>query len=156
MWFDENDELKSEFTVTGIYFELSKPSLIGYKNKFTDSLTVLNMYEKLDSLANILIKDGGIFEIQVHQDCRNKNQSSTNLTQRRAQALYEYLIYLGVNSTKLIPKGYGDTKPRVQNNFDKTQILNCDYIEKISQTEIEQAEFLHQLNRRVVIKKVEP
>ena len=37
------------------------------------------------------------------------------LSQKRAQSVVDYLIYKGIENGRLNPRGYGETKPRVEN-----------------------------------------
>ncbi len=74
-------------------------------------------------------------ELSAHTDCRGSNEANADLSTRRAQACYDYLVTKSVNPKRMVPKGYGESK-----------LLNqC-------KDGIECSEDLHQKNRRVEIK----
>ena len=54
-------------------------------------------------------------EIQLssHTDCRGEELYHTELSQKRAQAAIDYLIAEGIDSRRLIAKGFGETQPVV-------------------------------------------
>ncbi|MBK9742554.1 MAG: OmpA family protein [Saprospiraceae bacterium] len=68
----------------------------------------------LDQLAKIL-NDNPQIEIQLssHTDCRGEELYNTELSQKRAQAAIDYLIAEGIDSRRLIAKGFGETQPVV-------------------------------------------
>ncbi len=49
-------------------------------------------------------------EITSHTDSRGSDQANLRLSQRRAQAVVDYLISKGINPERLIAKGYGETR----------------------------------------------
>lgn len=74
-------------------------------------------------------------ELSAHTDCRGSDAANNDLSGRRAQACYDYLVTKKVASQRMVPKGYGESK-----------LLNhC-------KDGVECSEDLHQKNRRVEIK----
>lgn len=66
----------------------------------------------LDQIIGFLSKYPGIrLEISVHSDNTGTPSSQILLTQRRADAMVNYLIKNGVSSLRLVSKGYGSTRP---------------------------------------------
>ncbi len=63
-------------------------------------------------------------EIQGHTDNVGDPAYNVNLSQRRADAVMEYMIANGVSSSRLRAKGYGDTRPHVSNASDEGRALN--------------------------------
>ncbi len=63
-------------------------------------------------------------EIQGHTDNVGDPAYNVNLSQRRAEAVMEYMIASGVSSSRLRAKGYGDTRPHVSNDSDRGRALN--------------------------------
>ena len=54
--------------------------------------------------------------IEGHTDSVGSESSNQTLSEKRALSCYDELITLGVNSSKLSHKGYGETKPIADNN----------------------------------------
>lgn len=74
-------------------------------------------------------------ELSAHTDCRGSDAANNDLSGKRAQACYDYLVTKKVAAQRMVPKGYGESK-----------LLNhC-------KDGVECSEDLHQKNRRVEIK----
>jgi outer membrane protein OmpA-like peptidoglycan-associated protein len=56
-----------------------------------------------------------IFEIAGHTDSDGAKEYNLLLSQRRAQAVVDYLVSQGADRTQLIARGYGDTRPLKSN-----------------------------------------
>lgn len=71
----------------------------------------------LDDIA-IIIARCGKFKIEIggHTDSGGDEAMNMQLSQSRADAVRNYLITKGVMADQLISKGYGETKPLVQDN----------------------------------------
>lgn len=54
--------------------------------------------------------DDVMVEIASHTDSRNSKAYNQDLSDRRAKAVVAYLISQGINSSRLVPRGYGETK----------------------------------------------
>jgi outer membrane protein OmpA-like peptidoglycan-associated protein len=52
-----------------------------------------------------------LIEIQGHADERGNDDANLRLTQARTQSVKEYLEKKGVESGRMVAKGYGETKP---------------------------------------------
>ena len=123
---------KGEFVLPDIFFDYNKYTLR------PESLVVL------DQFANFLMQHPHyIIEISNHRDCRGSDLYSSNLTQRRAQSVVDYLITKGVNEKRLVARGYGDSKPLKLEGI----LLSCEYISSFT-TDKEIQEKLYQFNRR--------
>lgn len=93
---------------------------------------------ELDKLVKIMTDNPTIWiELGSHTDSRGKDAYNLNLSQKRAQAVVEYIISRGINKNRITAKGYGET-----------QLLN-----KCSNG-VECSEEAHQLNRRTEFKIV--
>lgn len=114
-----------------IQYDLGKWDL---KPQFEDSLQ--GLIEILQINPNITI------ELGSHTDCRGSDASNDILSQKRAQAVCDYLVVRGIDPMRLTAKGYGE---RVSRTVDG-QKLTEEYINSLP-TE-EQKEKAHQLNRR--------
>jgi outer membrane protein OmpA-like peptidoglycan-associated protein len=67
----------------------------------------------LDHLVAVLAKEKriGVLEIGVHTDARGNDEWNLELSQKRADAIRDYLIGKGIDQGRLRAKGYGETKP---------------------------------------------
>ena len=54
-------------------------------------------------------------EVQGHTDNSGKPDHNQDLSEQRAQAVAAWLIAHGVDKSRLAPKGYGQSRPRVPN-----------------------------------------
>jgi outer membrane protein OmpA-like peptidoglycan-associated protein len=108
--FDENNPDGSKM---GVYFET---------NKFNISQNSKLALDKLQKIfaeypeTNILIEG--------HTDDVGTNEYNMSLSQRRADAVGDYLRAAGVAGSRLIVKWYGESQPKVENNTDANRALN--------------------------------
>lgn len=66
----------------------------------------------LEKLAQFLTDNPGIgIEIASYTDARGSDAANLKLSRARAEAVAGYLIKKGIASERLIPRGYGETKP---------------------------------------------
>lgn len=123
--FDYENAIKVE----GIYYDLDKANIRPDAAKILDSLVItLNRYPKVR------------IELGSHTDCRADSAYNENLSQRRADSAVAYIIRQGIDSARLVAKGYGESK----------LVNDCacegSYVKKQC-TEEE-----HQMNRRTTVK----
>lgn len=64
----------------------------------------------IDTRLLPILKDGVSVELASHTDSRGTKSSNQDLSDRRAQAVVNYLISKGVNPSQLVAKGYGETR----------------------------------------------
>ncbi len=138
--FNHEAELKPTVTEEGekktielpeVRYPLDKASLL-----VNDKV---NSKDSLDYLYDIMKKNPRIvIELQAHTDARASDEYNKKLSQRRAETCVEYLMEKGIDSARMVPKGYGESKPRI----------SMSEIEKMN-TE-EEKEAAHQKNRRTV------
>jgi len=109
----------------------------------------------LDKLVETLTDNPKIvIELAAHTDYRGEDSYNEGLSQRRAQSVVNYLVSKGINKMRLVPKGYGETKPVTINQktaalyayFKEGEVLTPVFIDNLK--EAEQRETAHQLNRR--------
>ena len=62
--------------------------------------------------------------IEGHTDNRGSEQYNQGLSERRAKAVYDYLIDKGINKFRLSYKGYGESRPVATNETDEGRQLN--------------------------------
>jgi outer membrane protein OmpA-like peptidoglycan-associated protein len=95
-----------------------------------------NAAAELDKLAQTLQDNPGIrIELGSHTDSRNTYAYNNLLSKLRAEKVVSYLVSKGIDQTRLVAKGYGESR-----------LLNrCENDVKCSEAE-------HQLNRRTEFK----
>lgn len=64
----------------------------------------------IDTRLLPILKDGITVELASHTDSRGSKESNMDLSERRAQAVVNYLMSKGVNSSQLVAKGYGESR----------------------------------------------
>jgi len=123
--FDYENAIKVE----GIYYDLDKASIRPDAARILDSLVItLNRYPKVR------------IELGSHTDCRADSAYNENLSQRRADSAVSYIIRQGIDSARLVAKGYGESK------------LVNDCACEGSYVKRQCAEEEHQMNRRTTVK----
>jgi len=109
----------------------------------------------LDKLVETLIDNENVtIELMSHTDSRDTEEYNQDLSQKRAQVVVQYLIDKEIEPQRLLPKGYGESTPKVvdaiiaaQNPFLRTgTALSEQYINTLANDE--QKEIAHQINRR--------
>lgn len=63
-------------------------------------------------------------EVAGHTDHNNSDAFNLRLSERRAQAVRDYLVSEGVSPAQLIAKGYGESQPVADNDTDAGQAKN--------------------------------
>ncbi len=64
----------------------------------------------IDTRLLPVLKEGVTVELASHTDSRGTKESNRELSERRAQAVVNYLIAKGVNASQLVAKGYGESR----------------------------------------------
>jgi outer membrane protein OmpA-like peptidoglycan-associated protein len=83
-------------------------------------------YVIVDAVAEVMINNPQLtlIEIQGHTDDKGPDDYNLDLSQRRAEAVRDYLIASGVDADRLIAKGYGETTPVAPNVTSKGRAKN--------------------------------
>jgi uncharacterized repeat protein (TIGR01451 family) len=67
--------------------------------------------KQLDNLAAIMKENPTIkVEAGVHTDAKNKESYNLAFSQKRAKAVVDYIVSKGINSERIIGKGYGESR----------------------------------------------
>jgi OOP family OmpA-OmpF porin len=104
---------QGSITLEGVGFEVNSAQLT------TDSRDVLS------SLAADLKKYPRLkIELQGHTDSSGADQYNLQLSQKRADAVRDYLLAQGVASSQLTSKGYGETQPIEDNSTAEGRTAN--------------------------------
>lgn len=108
--FDENNPDGSK---AGVYFETNKYNISNNSKLALDKLQkIFAEYPE----TNILIEG--------HTDNVGTDAYNLSLSQRRAEAVGNYLKAAGVSSSRLITKWYGESQPKVANDSEANRALN--------------------------------
>lgn len=145
----ELEQIKKEvaFAVENINYDLDKATLKP------------NSLVSLDKLVDLLeLNKSLIIELGAHTDYQGGDDYNTDLSQRRAQSVVNYLIASGIKKKRLVAKGYGETIPKKINSklhtkypdFPVGDVLTEDYIKNLKSTE--QRKQANQINRRTEFK----
>ena len=112
--------------------------------------------DSLMFLYNIL-KDNPTIgaQLEAHTDCRGSDEANQSLSQRRAQACVDFLISKGIDRSRLVAKGFGESKPRVITVNGKDLTLGCDMITSLGKSHPNYKRY-HQLNRRTEFSVIKP
>lgn len=82
-------------------------------------------YNILNQVAKLFIDNPTyIIEVQGHSDNVGNYQYNVDLSEKRAQAVREYLIKQGVPAERLTAHGYGPDRPIADNNTKEGRTLN--------------------------------
>jgi peptidoglycan-associated lipoprotein len=132
--------------IPNIFFEFGKADLSSESTNALDGLvTLMNDNPKI------------VVSLIAHTDNRGTEAANMQLSQRRAQAVVDYLIINGIDEERLNAKGMGESQPRKitaeitkKYGFLKTgQTLSEEFINTLPDNE--QKETCHALNRRTEI-----
>lgn len=108
--FDENNP---DGTKAGVYFPTNKYDITPNSKLALEKLVkIFAEYPE----TNILIEG--------HTDNVGSDAYNMTLSQRRAEAVGNYLKAAGVASKRLMIKWYGESQPKVENNSDQNRALN--------------------------------
>jgi outer membrane protein OmpA-like peptidoglycan-associated protein len=79
----------------------------------------------LDRLAEALLRHPRLrLEVGGHTDNVGKDEDNMVLSERRAKAVYDYLVERGVPADRLTYKGYGETRPITTNDTPEGRAQN--------------------------------
>lgn len=80
---------------------------------------------ELDRLVALLVHNSGMqVEIGGHTDAIGSEEKNLNLSQRRAQAVVNYIVENGISADRLTSAGYGEAKPVASNDTEEGRALN--------------------------------
>ena len=80
---------------------------------------------ELDRLAEALQRHPRLrLEVGGHTDAVGSDEDNLALSERRAKAVYDYLILRGVEADRLTYRGYGETRPVASNDTPEGRAVN--------------------------------
>lgn len=97
----------------GILFDLDKATLQPESTKQLQHLVTL-------------LKDNRelTLEVQGHTDDQGSDDYNLKLSQRRAETVVAYLALFDIDTSRLVPKGYGESKPVMPNTTEEARAKN--------------------------------
>lgn len=129
-----------------VFYELGKATLTQQaKDSLIGLVDILTVNPKI------------VIELSSHTDYRGSDPFNLKLSQARAKSCVDFLIEQGVNPKRLIPKGYGETRPVEVKDANGTVLytLTQAYIEKETKGKTkDEYEAIMALNRRTVFSVV--
>jgi iron complex outermembrane recepter protein len=89
-------------------------------------------YTALDEVAELLMEDPNLnLEIEGHTDSRGDEAFNQKLSERRAAAARAYLIKKGVDASRIISTGFGESQPVDTNDTEEGRFNNRRVILKL-------------------------
>jgi OmpA-OmpF porin, OOP family len=109
----EKAEEGTTAVLQNIFFDVDKFDL---KDKSITELQKILRFLKENPLMRV--------EISGHTDNSGSDAYNVQLSQKRAQAVYDFLVSNGIDSGRLIPKGYGSSHPLAENTSEEGRQKN--------------------------------
>jgi OOP family OmpA-OmpF porin len=82
-------------------------------------------FVELDRVVKLLNENPAIeIEMSAHTDSRGTDDYNIKLSENRAASVRTYILSKGIPESRIISKGYGETKPVVANDTDENRQLN--------------------------------
>jgi outer membrane protein OmpA-like peptidoglycan-associated protein len=97
-----------------IYFALNEATILPSSNDVLAS--VARLMEKFPAIKRL--------RVEGHTDDRGGDDVNQSLSERRAGAVRAYLIRLGVDAARLTSKGYGKSKPLIDERTEEARNTN--------------------------------
>jgi peptidoglycan-associated lipoprotein len=154
---EENKEFNVDICLESIKEPIELPNIeydLGKWDLRPESMVSLDkLVETLNNNPNIVI------ELGSNTDFRSDDKFNLDLSQKRAQSVVNYLIEKGIESDRLIAKGYGETKPKVVDKkmaerypgfLQVGNVLTEKFIKTLAT--VEEQEVCNQANRRTEFK----
>ncbi len=102
-----------EGVLQGVNFETNSSRLTESAKQILDEVA-----EELKLYPTVRI------EVQAHTDSDGPAQYNQWLSERRARSVINYLVQRGISARRLIPVGYGETKPIADNSTEEGKARN--------------------------------
>jgi OOP family OmpA-OmpF porin len=100
--------------------------------KTNSSIIIDKDMTKVDEFVKFLKQNPAYkVEIEGYTDNRGSKQYNIKLSEKRAEAVYNYLIKSGISADRLSYKGYGPANPVADNNTKEGRKLNRRVVAKI-------------------------
>lgn len=106
-------QVGSTIVLKNIFYDFDKATL---RSESTNELE--RLLKLLNEMPNLKI------EISSHTDSKGANEYNFKLSENRAKSVVDYLISKGIDSNRLVSKGYGEEKPIGTNDTEDGRQLN--------------------------------
>jgi OmpA-OmpF porin, OOP family len=107
------EEITKDLEGKTVEFETGSDKLTAKGKKIVDELVPM-----LKELQGLRVTVSG------HTDNKGDSKANMELSEKRAAAVIEYLGSQGIDKTHLVPKGFGDTKPKASNESEEGRSQN--------------------------------
>ena len=101
------------FKLQNIFFEFGKADITS-----ASAPELQRLYDFLREYPKVKV------EVSAHTDAVGSDEANLTLSNNRAKAVVVYLQRLGIDAARMIPQGYGETKPVGDNNTEEGRALN--------------------------------
>lgn len=101
------------FKLQNIFFEFGKADITS-----ASAPELQRLYDFLREYPKVKV------EVSAHTDAVGSDEANMTLSNNRAKAVVVYLQRLGIDAARMIPQGYGETKPVGDNNTEEGRALN--------------------------------
>lgn len=106
-------EKGTKVVINNVFFELGKAELKPIS------------YVELSKGVDLMKKNTSmIIEVGGHTDNQGSDEANLSLSARRAQAVVDYMVLAGIDKSRLIAKGYGETVPIADNSTKEGRAKN--------------------------------
>lgn len=79
----------------------------------------------LDNAVNVLNENSSVsVRVEGHTDSRGSDAYNQQLSQKRAESVVAYLVGAGIDASRLIPVGYGESAPVAPNDTSENMFRN--------------------------------
>lgn len=94
--------------------------------EFDTAILVEDSVPILAEVARILLANPDIVRVEIagHTDVRGTADYNQDLSQRRTQAVKDFLVSRGVDVDRLVPRGYGESQPLATGDSEEDHALN--------------------------------
>jgi len=118
-------DIRNDIVMTSIKTMIKEGTRIRINNIFFDvnEATLRHeSYRELERMSKVLRQNPGFrVEIEGHTDDQGDAGYNLKLSQSRADAVVRYLIKKGVEKSKLLARGYGESRPVKEGNSEKAR-----------------------------------
>lgn len=109
----------------GLQYEASKTTVVDVLFMSGSAEIKTQSYPNLDNMVSIL-KNKPAMEIEIagHTDNVGNDKANQDLSQRRAEAVKKYLVNHGISESRIVAKGYGESRPVESNDTEDGRAKN--------------------------------
>jgi OOP family OmpA-OmpF porin len=106
-------EVESVIALEGVHFDFDKATLR------PEAIVILN-----NAAGLLTTHERVVVEVAGHTDSKGSEEYNQALSERRANAVRDYLVSKGINASRLTARGYGELQPVATNDTDEGRQAN--------------------------------